>query len=488
MNLQEQEQQLTIRDKLLRDSFTTAETFLAGLIIVSSVAVLYPGQPRSPWLMGFFLIIGALAPVLIKTHEVTHPFFIEKLWVRFFLLAAPFWVLLIQFIIGILQAPVETLLIEETLFQRIESIHRFLPTSTDPQSAWLPLLGCTSIYLFCLTVFIVPKSLAYFERVLPWLCMIASLASVFGFMQKMGGHLAPFYARDHSSEDYFSIFAYDGHWAAYALLWMTTCFCFAIRHLQYEKDLPISKTMAPWYLTGAFLLGYSGLFIKALLPSSLLLLYFSFLTILFTTVYLQRRLVSKRRASFSLVASILVIIASSIAIQRLLQLQATDVAADGLRHSALRMFIENPLFGWGMDAYSQIGKFYQSDLLLGDSYERASSDVLQMLAEFGIIGLVPIIIVFAWLLLHYFRGSFNFILSNLLLAACFGVSLLAFVDTPFMSPAVLFSFLILFFSALRWTDLSRKSVDEVDAGNIVVTDSGLRRVPIYTGPKKEKFK
>ena len=47
---------------------------------------------------------------------------------------------------------------------------------------------------------------------------------------------------------------------------------------------------------------------------------------------------------------------------------------------------------------------------------------------------------------------------------------------------------MLFFSALRWTDLSRKSVDEVDAGSVVVTSSNLRRVPVYTGPKNEKFK
>ncbi len=488
MNPQEQENQLTIRDKLLRDTFTITETLLTGLIIASSVAVLYPGQPRSPWLLGLFLIIGVLTPVLLKVHEIAHPFFIEKLWIRFFLLAAPFWVILLQFFVGLLQSPVETLLIEETHYRRLEPIYHFLPTSMEPQSSWLPLLSFGSMYLFCLTLFIIPKSLAYFERVLPWLCLISTLAGIFGFMQKIGGDLSPFYARDHSNTDYFSIFAYDGHWAAYALLWMTTCFCFAIRHLQYEQDLPISKTMAPWYLTGAFLLGYSGLFIEARLPSSLLLLYFSFLTLFFTVAYLRHPVASSQRYSFCLVAYILVILAVGVALQRLLHPQAIDLTAVGLRKSALTMFMENPLFGWGMDAYSQIGKFYQSDLLLGDSQERAFSDVFHMLAEFGIIGLLPITVVFIWLLVHYLRGSTSFLLSKLLLLACFEVGLLAFVDSPFMSPAVFLSFLMLFFSALRWTDLSRKRVDEVDAGSIVVTSSNLRRVPVYTGPKNEKFK
>lgn len=73
-----QDSHLTLRDKLLRDNFTLAETLLCCILILCSLAVLYPGQPRSNWLLCFFFIIGALTPVLLKTHEVTHPFFIDN--------------------------------------------------------------------------------------------------------------------------------------------------------------------------------------------------------------------------------------------------------------------------------------------------------------------------------------------------------------------------------------------------------------------------
>ena len=76
MNPQEQENRLTIRDKLLRDTFTITETLLTGLIIASSVAVLYPGQPRSPWLLGLFLIMDA-GPFLLKIRGYS-PIFHRK--------------------------------------------------------------------------------------------------------------------------------------------------------------------------------------------------------------------------------------------------------------------------------------------------------------------------------------------------------------------------------------------------------------------------
>ncbi|MGC6455740.1 MAG: O-antigen ligase family protein [Coraliomargaritaceae bacterium] len=488
MNPEKTGNRLTLRDKLLRDTFTISERFLTWLLIISSVAVLYPGQPRSYWLLGFFLIIGALTPVLLKTHEVTHPFFIDRLWQRFFLLSAPLCILILQFLGGLLQNPLDVIVVDNHSFHQLVPINLYLPTTTEAQSTWFTLFAFGSIYIFCSAVFFIPKSLAYFERVLPILCLIASLVGVFGFMQNISGSLAPFYARDHSSTDYFSIFAYDGHWAAYALLWMTACFCFAIRHLQFENHLPITKTMAPWYLSGALLLGYSGLFIQSRFPSSILLLYFSFLTILYTIIYFKRNKISYRRISFTLVALVLIVIASGVALQRLLHPQAFDLTASSLRQSALRMFLDNPLFGWGVDSFSHLGVFYQGDLLLGNPHERAFSDIFQMFAEFGLIGMIPISTLIIWLLIRYLSDRCHYLLSNLLLAACFGVCLIAFVDSPFMSPAVFLSFLILFFSALRWTDLSRKSVDEVDAHTVVVTDSTLRRVPVYSGPKNEKFK
>ena len=57
-----------------------------------------------------------------------------------------------------------------------------------------------------------------------------------------------------------------------------------------------------------------------------------------------------------------------------------------------------------------------------------------------------------------------------------------------MSPAVFLSFFIIFFSALRWANLSRNRVDEVDTKQELITHENLRSVPFHTEKYDEKFK
>jgi hypothetical protein len=69
------------------------------------------------------------------------------------------------------------------------------------------------------------------------------------------------------------------------------------------------------------------------------------------------------------------------------------------------------------------------------------------------------------------------------------VLVLALCDTPFMSPAVFFSFFTIFFMALRWAELSRSKIDDVDAYRPqLVTPETKRRVPFYDKPYEEKEK
>jgi hypothetical protein len=58
-----------------------------------------------------------------------------------------------------------------------------------------------------------------------------------------------------------------------------------------------------------------------------------------------------------------------------------------------------------------------------------------------------------------------------------------------MSPAVFFSFFTIFFIALRWAELSRNKIDEVDARRprLVITNA-KRRVPFFNKQYKEKEK
>jgi hypothetical protein len=58
-----------------------------------------------------------------------------------------------------------------------------------------------------------------------------------------------------------------------------------------------------------------------------------------------------------------------------------------------------------------------------------------------------------------------------------------------MSPAVFFSFFTIFFIALRWAELSRNKIDEVDAHRPqLVTPDAKRRVPFFNKQYKEEEK
>jgi hypothetical protein len=106
------------------------------------------------------------------------------------------------------------------------------------------------------------------------------------------------------------------------------------------------------------------------------------------------------------------------------------------------------------------------------------SDLLQISAEFGLFGLVLLagsIGIYLYRLAHLGRFS---LLAAVLLVGCAAVLSLACIDVPFMSPAVTISFLLMAFSALRWSELGAMSSDEIDAARpTLVTPESQRLVP-----------
>ncbi|MGB0416147.1 MAG: O-antigen ligase family protein [Coraliomargarita sp.] len=484
--LEPEDRNLTARDKLLRDSFTPAEILLSGTLLLSTTIAFWFAQPRSPWVLGFFLIAGGFTPVLLKTHEHTHPFFVDLLWRRFWWLTIPVWWILAQSAIGISQNPIERIQINGAEYLNLAPVNIWRPSLVDLPEVWLPVLGFGSIYLVSINVFIIPKSRAFFEKVLPWLCTSAGLLAAAGLLQEAIGFQAPLFARGNDQSGYFAFFAYDGHWAAFALLWMVTCFAMGLLQLRYENSPVFLESKAPWYLTGATLLGLSGFFLEARLPSAVLLLtYTTMITIGIMNIAPARD--EPMRKGIMILGSLLGILSLYGGIQRLLEDSADGPTMSALRGSAKEMFLDNPIFGWGMDSFSRLLPFYQPDWMLGSTHERAFSDFYQYLAEYGIIGALVAPVICIGLIIRYLKGKNDIHLTNHLLIGCLAIVILAFVDSPFMSPAVCLSFLLLFFSAMRWGDLSRLKVDEVDARVVVVTSEKERRVPVFEGEQKDKF-
>ena len=111
------------RERHLRNTFTQAEIQVFSLTILTSLVAFCLAKPRSYGLLGFFLIAGGITPYILGTHEITHPFFINALWKRAFLLYALVWVLFAQFSIGLLQNPIEIFVIGEDQFATPRETH-----------------------------------------------------------------------------------------------------------------------------------------------------------------------------------------------------------------------------------------------------------------------------------------------------------------------------------------------------------------------------
>jgi O-antigen ligase len=480
--------QLRPRDKLLRDNFTPAEALLFGVTLIMASMVYWIGDPRSFWLLGSLLILGSLTPVILKTHEQTHPFFIDLLWPKFWICTAPAWIFLLQFIIGLTQNPLGTLALGELTFNIVQPVNIWRPSSAANSSTWLTIFGFVAIYLLTSTLYIVPKSRSYFERILPWLCSGAVLLGVFAYIQKGLGLTKPLFTSGTGANDFFAFFPYDGHWAAFASLWCCACIAMALLSTRYDDSPDFIHSIGPWYLTGGTLLGASGFIVEALLPSAILLLTLSAM-LLITAVDFLAHSKDIHRKPIALSSGLAACLSFAGGIVQMFQGNAYPVNTIALRSAAIDMFKANPIFGWGIDSYGKLLPFYSNDMLLGQRSERAASDILQLLAEFGIFGGLIIFGFLIAFILRYILGARNIRLTNHLLLGCGSVLVLALCDTPFMSPAVFFSFFTIFFMALRWAELSRSKIDDVDAYRPqLVTPETKRRVPFYDKPYEEKEK
>ena len=338
-----------------------------------------------------------------------------------------------------------------------------------------------------MNLFIVPKSRSFFERLLPWLCLNAVLAAILGYLQKALDLASPIFTPGTGRSDFFAFFPYDGHWAAFALLWSSACIAMALLTSRYEDGKDFIQSIGPWYLTGGTLLGATGFLVQARWPAAILLITFSAM-LLMVSVHFLARSKDPNRMSIALCSALVSIISFSGGIIRAFQAHDYAQSASSLRSAAMSMFRDSPLFGWGIDSFSQLLPFYADDTLLGTRHDRAASDILQILAAIGILGCLPLGILLIYMLIRYFRSQHDIHLTNHLLVGCLGCVVFAGLDSPFMSPAVSLSFFIIFFSALRWADLSRNRVDEVDAKPELVTDESQRRVPFYNKKYQEQFK
>ncbi|MFT4901530.1 MAG: hypothetical protein ACI81V_000804 [Lentimonas sp.] len=475
--------ELLPREKLLRDTFTPAETFLFWLTLIVASIACWLADPRSGWALGCFLIAAPLCPIVLKIHESTHPFFIELLWPRFWLILTPVLLLLLQFVIGLLQSPLQTIEIENATYLSLTPVTLWQPTTTAGTLNWLTLGSFSALYLVVANLFLIPKSRYFFERMLKALCLGATAVAIFGYLQKALLLQQPLFTKGTGQTDFFAFFPYDGHWAAFALLWCSACGAMTLLGLRGNGNQHFLKTKDRRYYIGTLLLGASGFLLQARWPAAILLLVFAAILLKIALVFWQESQ-DRHRKKIALLSTSIAGLALYAGMLRILDRSAEVAAARPLNQAAFQMFQDNPVFGWGADSFDDLLPFYISDTLSHLRFERAGSDFMQLCAEFGLFGIGLLVLTFSVLIRRYLRGRTNIKLTNQLLFGCAGLIVLAGFDSPCMSPAVFISFWLLFFTALRWADLTRNRADEVDAAPrpTFVTPASKRNVPFYNNP------
>lgn len=402
--------------------------------------------------------------------------------------SAPAWIMLLQFIIGLTQNPLETVNSGDSTFHILEPINIWRPSSAVDGNTWITVLGFCATFIISSLLFIIPKSRSFFERIIPCFCLGAVLVAVYGYIQSGLEFKSPLFTKGTGQTDFFAFFPYDGHWAAFATLWCSCCFAMALLSTRYDDSPAFIHSTGPWYITGGTLLGATGLLVEAPIPAAVLLLTLAGMLLILSVEFLLK---SKdiHRTSIVISSAISACLCFAAGIFKLIQQNDLNTYTASFRSAAYEMFRANPIFGWGADAYGEIFPFFGSDELAGQHVERATSDLLQLVAEFGLFGLLLVVSYFMYFLIRYLRGQHHIRLTNQLLVGCLAVVILSAVDTPFMSPAVFFSFFAIFFSSMRWADLSRNKVDEVDAQRPqLVTPESKRRLPFFTKQYKEKEK
>lgn len=476
---------LNIRDIALRDNFTLAEKFNFGAIYLIFILITWVPYSRSIMILGFIFLLSFASFANLKVHERVHPFLIDKLLLKSVLLIlGPLALLLIYFITGI-ETSLANISYENSAYWSLKSSYTLWDTNPLKDSRWGEFIALIALFALCTHLFIIPKSLYFINKFLGWCTINVGVITLMGFLYKATGLDKPLFVQESGTNDFFFYFAYDGFWAAFAIMWVFVSYVLSV--IEYEKEtLPFIETSAPIYFTISILLASTALIIEADLPAA-------FLALSYSIVCYQKIkfFSSKKEAIFKSIKPyciLLFLISFPYGIYKLIISYPGHDQMIYLKQSALEIFYDSPIFGWGIDSFQALSPFYNDANLLEVHHESAPTGILSMLIEFGLLGTLIIALYASFFFLRYHIRKQENPFSNNILMSLFIVLILAFFEAPFYSLPVLLSFWILGFCAFRWADLLAKNPDEVDTELPLITEDKLRNVPFVTKPKKEVFK
>jgi len=351
----------------------------------------------------------------------------------------------------------------------------WLPGSAEPEASLRALWLFDGVFLPGLNLALCLRQ----RRALRWLLILATgnalALSIFGTVQKLTGAGLFFGLRESPNAFFFSTFIYHNHWGAFVVLSVAGCaglvFYYAGR--REARDF--------WH-SPAFGGAVGLLFIAATAPlsesrSGTLVILLLAGVILVHGLWRRRKkrqastaslawwLVGALAVAFILAAGIYKLDENGFKVRAELtreQIEQIHAAGNLGGRSALyrdtwQMARDRLWFGWGFDSYARVFMIYNTQKSVDGLpvfYAQAHSDWLQSIAETGLVGTALVGLLGALPLLTLRRHHYRHPLAFYPLLGCALLLLYAWIEFPFECPAVAILFWLMFFAAVRHTQLT----------------------------------
>ena len=357
------------------------------------------------------------------------------------------------------------------------SVPAWVPSAAVPAEARRALWLFDALYLSCFNVaFVLKRRRAV--RGLVLIAMANALAlAVFGTLQKLAGADGLYFGRVRMRQQYFfSTFIYHNHWAAFALLMAAAGLGLAWRYNQRAGERGFLYTPGFAALVTVFLLAVteplSASRSGVILMAALLLA--AFLQLILRVSRRRRRDGASAAAPLAGAALVLVLALAGIwyvagdTIERravltgqqlaVMRAEGTIGARMALYRDTWRMGRDRPWFGWGMASFPYAFMLYNTQEpdrrdRLPIFYSAAHDDWLESFAEHGVIGSLLLAGCGLAPLFGLRRSQLANPLTRYLLAGCALVLAYAWVEFPFGNIAVVLSWWLCYFCAVRYAYL-----------------------------------
>jgi len=354
----------------------------------------------------------------------------------------------------------------------------WLPSCARPGLALRALWLFDGLYLTCFNLALVIHQRRALRGLLLVLGASALALSIFGTLQKLARADGLYFGLVKSPNPvFFASFIYHNHWGAFILLMIAACL-----GLVWHYSRRSGREYRNFWHSPAFVGLVLVFFLVATIPlsasrsSSLLAIMLLGGTFLHWTARLVRKRRAYRESAILPVAGACLALALAGAaifwlgwpvIEQRLALTKDQVAqmrAQGsigsrwiLYRDTWRMARDQLWFGWGMGSFHTVFFTYNTqDVKLAGfpiTYADAHSDWLQSVAEVGLIGTMLLGLHGVVPLLALRRRRFGSPVPGYLFGGCGLLLLYAWFEFPFGSPAVVLTWWLCFFLAVRYVDL-----------------------------------